>query len=100
MFVTASKDCTIRVWHRDTGDCILCHTDVSVGDAYTSLAVLPPSRVEAVGDDAGGSFVHLIATTIRARVLVYALRLDLSKLVCVAACASPSTTSATVGSAA
>ena len=94
MIATASKDCSIRIWHRDTGECLLTHTDVSVGDAFTSLAVLPPS---AVAGSSEPPVVHLVGTTIRARVLVFAVKLDEHRLVTVAACESPDTMASAAG---
>ena len=43
LVVSASKDCSLRVWHRDTGECLIQHTDAALGDAFTVTA-RPRSR--------------------------------------------------------
>jgi WD40 repeat protein len=78
LIATASKDCSIRIWHRDTGECVLCHSDATAGDSYSSLAVLPPTAL----DDAE-HFV-IVATTIRGLAYVYQVHLSEKRLECVA----------------
>lgn len=69
LVATASKDCSIRLWERDSGACIATYSDAAVGDAFSGLAALPASTASG-----GGDFV-LVATTIRGRVLVYRVTL-------------------------
>ncbi len=64
---------SIRVWHRDTGECLAVHDDAGVGDAFSSVAVLGPAPAGSPSPSPSGTALHVAATTIRGRVLVLAL---------------------------
>lgn len=76
LFITASKDSSIRVWNQTTGSCLIKHQDGTAG-AFSGLAVLPAPAE-------GGGLVRVAATTITSGVYVFAIDLQLSKLVCLA----------------
>jgi hypothetical protein len=87
--ITASKDCTIRVWDQHTGTCLIRHQDSTAG-SISGLAVLPAPVADAqpVGGGAFASNVRIAVTTITAGVYVYALDERSMKLDCVAKCES------------
>ncbi len=76
LIITASKDCSLRVWHRDTGECVFKHRD-DIAGSFTALAVLP--AVDA------SPWPLVAAVTITGGVRLFRVRVDTKTLECVAA---------------
>lgn len=101
VFVTASKDGTLRVWERDSGESLSEHTEVGAG-AFTAVSMLPPAQQtesraatavddtasQQQGDEAASSTTTqeaplFVASAYNASLFVYAIQDDWS-LSCVA----------------